>query len=335
MQIHLDSFGASLRVKDGMFWVKPLRHAGKCFAPNRVRSITITKGIHISSNALLLAIRHGVPVLFVNGIGHLEGMVWQGQYGSTATIRKGQLAYAQSVEGLMWCIKGLVEKSAAQRRFLGELRERASEMEVADAGALLERAVVVIGEQEERLARLYEEGRPTVRDEEGLRGVEGTAARVYFQCLSATLPVAFRFERRSRRPAVDPFSALLNYGYGVLYANIYVSLIKAGLDPHIGMMHADGHRRPALVYDMIEPYRVWVDRVAWSLCHEGRVSLDEFEARSEVEGLWLTTTAKRAMIQALDAYLSEAVIYRGRQVKRLTVLDLVAQELAQICKQIV
>lgn len=60
-------------------------------------------------------------------------------------------------------------------------------------------------------------------------------------------------------------NALLNYGYGILYGSIQVELIKAGIDPYIGVLHRDNYNKPVLVYDIIELYRTWIDEVVFSL----------------------------------------------------------------------
>ena len=43
-----------------------------------------------------------------------------------------------------------------------------------------------------------------------LRGLEGTAGRIYFGALSACIPTDYRFSGRSFRPALDPFNALVH-----------------------------------------------------------------------------------------------------------------------------
>ena len=55
--------------------------------------------------------------------------------------------------------------------------------------------------------------------------------------------------------AKDLFNAILNYGYGVLYAQIEQAIILAGLDPYAGFLHADRPGKPSLVLDLIEEFR--------------------------------------------------------------------------------
>jgi CRISPR-associated endonuclease Cas1 len=59
--------------------------------------------------------------------------------------------------------------------------------------------------------------------------------------------------------ATTPGNALLNYLYAVLEAEMTVALLAKGLDPSIGMFHADLDRRSSLALDAIEAVRPHVD----------------------------------------------------------------------------
>src|SRR5438477_161295 len=75
---------------------------------------------------------------------------------------------------------------------------------------------------------------------------------------------------RETRGAVDPLNSALNYGYGVLYAQVEQALILAGLDPYAGFLHADRPGKPSLVLDLIEEVRqTVVDRTVIGLVNRG------------------------------------------------------------------
>ena len=59
----------------------------------------------------------------------------------------------------------------------------------------------------------------------------------------------------------DPVNAALNYGYGVLKALCFKSLLIAGLDPYVGFLHVEKSGRPSLVLDFMEQWRPRVDAV--------------------------------------------------------------------------
>ena len=41
----------------------------------------------------------------------------------------------------------------------------------------------------------------------------------------------------------------------MLYAVVEGGLFASGLDPHLGILHADEYNKPTLAFDMIEPFR--------------------------------------------------------------------------------
>ncbi|HOP31510.1 MAG TPA: CRISPR-associated endonuclease Cas1, partial [Spirochaetota bacterium] len=138
----------------------------------------------------------------------------------------------------------------------------------------------------------------------------------------------YRFENRSQHPALDITNAFLNYGYGILYGKIEGALIKAGIDPYIGILHRDDYNRPVLAYDVIELYRVWVDYVVYSLVAQ-RVVTDEYYSVREDGSYWLEGLGRRILIQSLNDYLEEVVTIKSVSRSRLTQLQLYAQNLAQ------
>ncbi len=47
--------------------------------------------------------------------------------------------------------------------------------------------------------------------------------------------------------------------------NVERACILAGLDPYIGIMHVDNYNRQAFVFDLIEMYRIYIDRIVFKL----------------------------------------------------------------------
>jgi CRISPR-associated protein Cas1 len=324
MQLYLDTFGASLRVKNKMFWVKPSRSDGRLIPVREVNSIFLTKGIHVSTDALLLAIRHNIPVLLIDGLGRMVGQVWDGQYGSIATIRKQQALLANNEQGLLWVRDLLVLKLERQRGLLSKW------LEISKGGNRdkLDGGIRVIYNMEQKLRQFSGGLVDKKAAEASFRGWEGTASRHYFVALSELLPLKYQFKNRTKRPAYDAFNALLNYMYAILYAQVHLSLMKAGLDPYMGIFHADQHRKPTLVYDVIEIYRYWIEEVALRLCCEDKLPNDAFVMPDAKTGIWLNRSAKPIVVNTCLSFLNEKVVYQGHLRKRLTHIDLDAQRWA-------
>lgn len=65
------------------------------------------------------------------------------------------------------------------------------------------------------------------------------------------------------RNATSAPGALLNYLYGVAVSQMAIALTAAGLDPGIGVLHADRESRASLAYDAVEVLRPYIE--AWLL----------------------------------------------------------------------
>ena len=355
MQLYLDSFAAFLSVKNGQFRIRLQSGETHLFAARTVNAILLTKGTGLSTDATLLAIEHDIPVLLLDAQTHFPlGQISSGRPGNIATVRKNQPDFCRSGAGFQWVAETLASKVANQRAFLRRLAEDsggphgfAEEVRFADkVMATLQQRLKERGEslgiQSDSLTwsqtiTLNPETFSTIA--ETFRGQEGSASRVYFQQLVkylANLPPdsLFRmpdatFEGRQKRPAYDPFNVFLNYLYGMLYTNCHLALLKSGLDPYLGVLHADRHGdHPTLVFDFIEPYRPWADKVAVQLAESGLFDEDSFEPDADERGLWLSRRGKSAVIDAMLEFMETSSEHRGRQIKHRVQIDLDAQTLA-------
>ena len=73
---------------------------------------------------------------------------------------------------------------------------------------------------------------------ESIRGIEGTAARLYFQHFASMIKIDgldFSFDSRNRRPPRDPINALLSFGYGCLYREVTMGHPTSGAGPVDGL----------------------------------------------------------------------------------------------------
>jgi hypothetical protein len=84
------------------------------------------------------------------------------------------------------------------------------------------------------------------------------------------------------RGAVTPGNALLNYFYSVLASEITIALHAAGLDPALGILHADKDDRASLAYDLIEPARPILDR--WFLRWLAEITFSKRDFNEDIHG---------------------------------------------------
>lgn len=93
-----------------------------------------------------------------------------------------------------------------------------------------------------------------------LRGLEGRAARAYFEALPKFLisstPEEMKPDGRNRRPPRDPFNALLSFGYALLHRTVLQSILTVGLEPAFGFYHTPRSAAHPLALDLMELFRV-------------------------------------------------------------------------------
>ncbi len=132
-------------------------------------------------------------------------------------------------------------------------------------------------EAADTISRLREELEDAETLEE-IRHVEAVAANVYWNAWGEIevpfvrkdvprVPDHWRaFEGRrsavnvgTSRSATDPANALLNYGYRLLEAEGRLACLAVGLDPGLGILHADLKGRDSMVLDIMEAVRPVAD----------------------------------------------------------------------------
>lgn len=289
--------------------------------PENIKSISISKGAQITSDAALLAIENEIDVLFVDAKGTPRGRIWSNKYGSVSTIRKNQVNFTFSTDALKWIKNILQEKIENQQAMLLSIPNEDPAIEQKR-----EKAVQKLEDYRNKISQI--QGEIVAELAPTLRGWEGAASRVYFSTLVLFLPQEFVFTKRSQHPATDIFNCLLNYGYGVLYGKVESALIKAGIDPYVGVFHRDDYNRPVLVFDVIEKYRVWVDFVVVALARQNVID-DEGYSVKEDGSYWLEGLGKRILIQSLNDYFDEVISIAGKERARITHIQDFAHQFAQ------
>jgi CRISPR-associated protein Cas1 len=324
MHLILNSYGVTLQKENDLF-VITTTDGKQSFPPDKVKSISISKAAKVTSDAVLLAIRHQVDLLFVNDQGMPEGRVWSVQYGSISDIRRAQLDFLYSPAVIPWVKNLLSEKLNNQIALLLMLQpEDPNEL---PAYNLVRFAINSIEDHKNKILHCEAESLSDIAA--SLRGWEGAAGRKYFTTISALLPKPYQFDNRNRQPATDMFNSMLNYSYGILYGKVEGALIKAGIDPYAGIFHRDDFNRPALVFDIIEKYRLWMDYVVIQLCRQQAIPPDCFEILPDTGACKLEALGKRILIQSVNDYMAEIIDIAGQERSRQTHIDLQAQQLAQ------
>ncbi len=122
-------------------------------------------------------------------------------------------------------------------------------------------------------------------------GIEGAAARQWFELLARHLDQNWKFTGRNRRPPRDPVNAMLSLGYTLLHSQIRQQLLTSGFDISLGFLHQPYPAREALTLDFLELFRSGVDVLVLQLIHNRQITPEHFYYRSS-EGCRLSKAAR-------------------------------------------
>jgi len=149
-----------------------------------------------------------------------------------------------------------------------------------------------------------------------VRGVEGDAARVYFNAFDHLIvrdKGNFFMRQRSRRPPLDRINCLLSFLYTLVVNDIRSALESVGLDPAVGYLHRDRPGRAGLALDLMEEFRPLADRLALSLVNLGQLQQKDFtlsdggavRMSDEARKTLLVTYQKRKQEEMTHPFLEE------------------------------
>lgn len=238
-----------------------------------LKSVTVANsGIGISTDAIAACCERGIPIVLLDASGAVYASIYAAGLVGTVQTRRAQLVafYDERRARLALAFSSAkVLNQAATLVYWARNRREA----YPDAAHWLTQAAADLRALADDMAALpWDDG---LYDR--LMGFEGQAAHLYWQGARLLVPAEYAFAGRVGRGAADPLNSLLNYGYGILYAEVERAIILSGLDPYGGFLHADRPGKPSLVLDLIEEFRqIAVDRPVFGLAARGyTVAQDE------------------------------------------------------------
>jgi CRISPR-associated protein Cas1 len=185
-----------------------------------------------------------------------------------------------------------------------------------------------------QLAALAEQAEQA-RGAASLLGIEGTAARLYFEVFPSLLNAADRLPGpgftglRNRRPPTDAVNCLLSFCYGLLTKELLAACLAVGFDPYIGLYHRPRFGRPALALDLAEEFRPLLgDSTVLTCVNNREVGPSDFLVRAGA--VTLTDTGRRTVIRAWERRMTTEVRHPvfGYQVSYRRAVELQARILA-------
>lgn len=175
---------------------------------------------------------------------------------------------------------------------------------------------------------------PLARTVDEIRGIEGTAARTYWEVFPLMLRQNrdfFWLKERTRRPARDPINSLLNFVYTVLANDCASACQSVGLDPQVGFLHALRPGRSSLALDLMEELRpVVADRAILTLINRQQLTPRDFTLH-EGQTVTIRDEARQVILKHLTERKKEEVFHplTGRK----TPLGLISHVQARLLAQ--
>ncbi|PLR76546.1 hypothetical protein CU633_15255 [Bacillus sp. V3-13] len=150
---------------------------------------------------------------------------------------------------------------------------------------------------------------------ESLRGIEGRAAKLYFEAFPTMLKIKdldkdILMKGRNRRPPKDPVNALLSLGYTLLTRDVVATCAGVGLDPMFGFFHSIEPGRPALALDLMEPFRpLIVDSIVIRTLNTQEIDIKDFYQGDD--SCQLKNSGRKKFFAAYERRLHETLTHPG------------------------
>ncbi len=316
--LYLNMQGASLGKSGSEFVIKQKGSRVDTARIGETSQVCLFGNAQITTQALHECFAHEVPVLFFTYGGWFKGLA-AGLGSKNVALRRSQYLRVDDPTFRRSVANRLISDKIRNSR---TLLRRNHKTGCADALARLQR----------HSARAL-----TCPSIDSLLGIEGTAAREYFQEFTGMLRSGggawngFAFDGRNRRPPRDPINAMLSFAYSMLVKDWLVTLAAVGLDPLLGFYHQPRFGRPALALDMMEPFRPLVaDSVVIWVVNNGVLVETDFIRRGG--GCALKDEARKKFIlayeQRMDALITHPVFDYRISYRR--VLEVQARLLARL-----
>ena len=96
----------------------------------------------------------------------------------------------------------------------------------------------------------------------------------------------------------------------------------------MGFLHTDNYNKKSLVFDLIEPFRVFAEQTTVYLFTGRQMNDDYFDVADDAVSL--NQVGKPVVMEALNKHLDETVRYRRKNVRRRHIIRHEAHRLANL-----
>ncbi len=252
---------------------------------HKIFSVWLVGGITITSGILERSRKFGFSIYLLS-YGHKLYGVWGSATEGNFLLRQKQYEYED-----LGIARHLVRnKIANQAVLLKTIRGKSTDLKEAIA-SLTE----------------YELQSATATDLQTLLGLEGVAARLYFNHWFGEIG----WKGRKPRAKIDIINTTLDIGYTYLFNIMECMLNLYGFDLYRGVYHRCFYQRKSLVCDLVEPFRCIIDRQVKRAYGLKQLQADDFR---ESKGQFFLKTEKnkdytRWLIQSILEHKEDIFSY--------------------------
>src|SRR5579884_3153589 len=267
-QLIVSGFGLYLGKKSERLVVRKDKTVAYQFPFFRIQEVVIaSKGISISSDLIEELCSRGIRLNFWGAAGKPYAVVSSPYLNATIQTRRHQLLAFGDTRGFEFSraiVEGKVRNQEKLVRYFGKYLKKADPDRFDRVNTIADALSTHAKKAKALTAGSIDEKRDV------LMGIEGAAGRLYWEAVAGIISGKTEFMGREHRGATDMVNSALNYGYGILYGNVWGAALNAGLEPFAGFLHVDRPGKPSLVLDLVEEFRQpVVDRAILSAVNLG------------------------------------------------------------------
>jgi CRISPR-associated protein Cas1 len=322
-QLVLSGFGLFLRKKSERLLVTKSNNVVYQFPFFRLTEVVIaSRGVSFSSDLIEALCEQGVRVSLLDSRGQPYAMLTSPMLSATVQARREQLLAFHDRRGLDFAravVSGKIANQERLLRYFGKYMKNAA----PDRFQAIERATRALKVQREKAKTVQGNHINEARDT--LMGVEGVAGRLYWDGVRVIIAERVEFFGREHRGAADAVNSLLNYGYGVLYSQVWGAVLNAGLEPFAGFLHVDRPGKPSLVLDLVEEFRQpVVDRAVIAHLNTG--------AQVKLTQGMLEQETRKALVERVMERLQATETYQGKRYQVRSIIQMQSRRLASFLR---
>lgn len=278
-------------------------------------------GLSLSADALAALADRGVRVSIVGYDGRPVAQMSSPMLTASVAIRRAQLAALENGRGLLLARAMAAGKLLNQARLLKYCVKNLRSSNPELFAEIQSSVTAILSARRDILRGPWSD---LDRARAAIMGLEGQAAKVYWASVSRLVEKQVEFKVRAHRGAGDFVNALLNYGYGVLYGQVWGAIQNAGLEPFAGYLHTDRPGKPSLVLDLTEEFRApVVDRTVIAALHLGQLRPPEAGMGGKLD-----STARSTLVDKLLHRLESRERWKGADYQVRSIIQMQARQVA-------